>query len=132
MEREAARERQTAGVNQYSEPVEKFSEGGGAGQTGRRSGDFTWSERVEIVKAREAAEREAARERMEATQGNKQIGMEKFAEPDKGRALDKLAAAVGRENGAGYINQDSGERVTAAELTERRELCIIRPGGRHE
>jgi len=57
--------------------------------------DWTPTEAVAIAKALEPMEREAARERQEATQGNRQSGVEKFTEPEKGRALDKVADAVG-------------------------------------
>ena len=57
--------------------------------------DWTPTEAVAIAKALEPLEREAARGRQEATQGNRQSGVEKFSEPERGRALDKVANAVG-------------------------------------
>lgn len=52
--------------------------------------DFTWSERVEISKAIEPVEREAARERM---QSHTETGYVKFTDPAP--ALDKVASFVG-------------------------------------
>jgi ParB family transcriptional regulator, chromosome partitioning protein len=57
--------------------------------------DFTPSEAVAIGKAIEPLEREAADNRQSATQGNRQTGAEKFSEPERGRALDKVAEHVG-------------------------------------
>lgn len=57
--------------------------------------DWTPTEAVAIAKELEPLEREAARGRQEATQGNRQSGVEKFSEPERGRALDKVADAVG-------------------------------------
>ncbi len=48
-----------------------------------------------MAKALESFERKAAKERQTATQGNRQSGAVKFTEPEKGRAADKVAEAVG-------------------------------------
>ena len=53
------------------------------------------SEAVAIGKELEALERGAAAKRKESTQGNRQTGEEKFSAPEKGKAIDKVAAAVG-------------------------------------
>ena len=59
--------------------------------------DLTAEERVAIGMALEEREREKAASRKKATQikGGKPPGSEKFTEPEKGEALEKVARAVG-------------------------------------
>ncbi len=56
--------------------------------------DFTPSESVAIAETLEARERELARQRQSVGWGD-HSGSEKFTEPDRGNALDKVASAVG-------------------------------------
>lgn len=79
--------------------------------------DFTPSEAVAVAAGIEPLERDAARERQAATQGNRQTGVEKFSEPDKGRALDFTAAAVGMSR---PTLQKAREVVEAAEREPER------------
>ena len=56
--------------------------------------DFTITEALAIADALEPMEREAAKERRAAGWGD-HSGSENFSEPEKGRALDKVAFVVG-------------------------------------
>jgi ParB-like chromosome segregation protein Spo0J len=56
---------------------------------------FTPTEAAAMAEALEPFEKAAAAERKQATQDNKQSGEEKFSGPEKGRAADKVAEAVG-------------------------------------
>jgi 16S rRNA G966 N2-methylase RsmD len=59
--------------------------------------DLPPSVSVKVARLIRPVAEEAAKERRAATQGNKQTGVGKFPEPEKGRAADKTAAAVGMD-----------------------------------
>ena len=63
--------------------------------------DFTPSEAVAIGRALESLERDAARERQEASRANRGENFTPRSMPEQGETLDRVASAVGMSRGSG-------------------------------